>query len=217
MDLTISYDPSTSALVFTVYEKKENFYLYLPPRSCHAPGTIYGTILGIFFRYKKICTCIEDFYLQTEEFFHHFFNQGHHPSKLQILFAKAYEKLPSMILRKKIKLPGFELKNDLESKIFLHLDFNPNDPSCRNIQALVQKTLMHPPSEPTLAQVTNGKGGCIGIEQSVIAYHHLKNIKDKLVPRKFGKRPGPSAPIYLPNQGQVLWCPSCQQPHRCHG
>ena len=77
MDLTISYDPSTSALVFTVYEKKENFYLYLPPRSCHAPGIIYGTILGTLFRYRKICTRIEDFYLQTEKFFHRLVN---HPN-----------------------------------------------------------------------------------------------------------------------------------------
>jgi len=166
MDLTISYDPSTSALVFTVYQKKENFYLYLPTRSCHAPGIIYGTILGILFRYKKICTRIEDFYLQTEKFFHSLVNQGHQPSKLQLLFAKAFEKLPSTILRKKSKLTSYELKDDLESKIFLHLDFNPFDPSRRNIQALARKTLMHPPDEPTLAQVSNGRGGRLGIEQN---------------------------------------------------
>ena len=204
MDLTISYDPSTSALVFTVYEKKENFYLYLPPRSCHAPGIIYGTILGTLFRYRKICSRIEDFYLQTEKFFHRLVNQGHQPSKLQLLFAKAFEKLPSMILRKKSKLTGYELKDDLERKIFLHLDFNPFDPSRRNIQALAKKTLMHPPGEPSLARVSNGQGGRIGIEQLVIAYHRPKNIKDILVPRKFGKRPGPSASTYLPpNQGRI--------------
>ena len=69
MDLTISYDPSTSALVFTVYQKKENFYLYLPTRSCHAPGIIYGTILGTLFRYKKSAPVSKTFIRKPKSFF----------------------------------------------------------------------------------------------------------------------------------------------------
>ena len=124
MDLIISYDPSTSALVFTVELLSIST---TPVMSCPWYYLWYDSRNP--FSIQKICTRIEDFYSQTEKFFHRLVNQGHQPSKLQLLFAKAFEKLPSMILRKKSKRTGYELKDDLESKIFLHLDFNPFDPS----------------------------------------------------------------------------------------
>ena len=63
LDLTIFYDPSTKRNANKVYEKPENLYLIIPPRSTHSPGILDGTIIGTLYQYKRICSCIEDFYM----------------------------------------------------------------------------------------------------------------------------------------------------------
>ena len=64
---------------------------------------------------------------------------------------------------------------------------------------MAQQTLLSPKNEPTLDNVSNGFGGRVGVKRLVVAYHRTRNIKDNLIPRKFGARPGPSASTYVPS------------------
>ena len=83
MDLTIFYDTSSERTETKVYEKPENLYLIIPPRSAHAPGVLKGSIIGTLYRYKRICSRIKDFYNQTEKYFHRIIACGHKPSNVQ--------------------------------------------------------------------------------------------------------------------------------------
>ena len=102
-------------------------------------------------------------------------------------------------MKPKKKQPSSEVVNESKERVFLHLNFHPFEPNRRSIQALAQTTLLSPKNEPTLENVANGFGGRVGIKRLVVAYHRTRNIKDYLIPRKFGSRPGPSASTYIPS------------------
>ena len=195
MDLTIFYDTSSERTETKVYEKPENLYLIIPPRSAHAPGVLKGSIIGTLYRYKRICSRIKDFYNQTEKYFHRIIARGHKPSNVQKHFRETYDYLPTM--KPKERPSSVELAAELKERIFLHLDYHPFEPNRRSIQALAQSTLLSPKNEPTLENVANGFGGRVGVKRLVVAYHRTRNIKDYLIPRKFGSRPGPSASTYI--------------------
>ena len=47
MDLTITIEDTK--LTTNIYEKPQNLYLYLPSASCHTPGILKGTIIGMIY------------------------------------------------------------------------------------------------------------------------------------------------------------------------
>ena len=84
-----------------------------------------------------------------------------------------------------------------KESVFIHLNFHPFKPNQRYIQAVAQQTLLSPKNKPTLDNVSNGFGGHIGVKRLLVAYNCVQNIKDNLIPRKIGSRPGPSASTYV--------------------
>ena len=135
--------------------------------------------------------------MQTEKFFFRIIARGHKPSTIRDLFRNAYDLLPTM--KPKEKLSPSQLKQEMNERVFLHLDFHPFEPNRRAIQALAKLTLLSPKNEPTLDRVSNGFGARVGVKRLVVAYHRTRNIKDYLIPRKFASRPGPSASTYVPS------------------
>ena len=197
MDLTIFYDYVTKRTEIKVYEKPENLYLIIPPRSAHAPGVLKGSIVGTLYRYKRICSRIDDFYDQTRKYFYRIVSRGHKPSIVRNLFREAYDILPTMKPRKKPS--SSEMAVESKERVFIHFNYHPFEPNRRYIQAVAQQTLLSPKNEPTLDNVSNGFGARVGVKRLVVAYHRPRNIKDNLIPRKFGSRPGPSASTYVPS------------------
>ena len=197
MDLTIFYDYVTKRTEIKVYEKPENLYLIIPPRSAHAPGVLKGSIVGTLYRYKRICSRIDDFYDQTQKYFYRIVSRGHKPSIVRNLFREAYDILPTMKPRKKPS--SSEMAVESKERVFIHFNYHPFEPNRRYIQAVAQQTLLSPKNEPTLDNVSNGFGARVGVKRLVVAYHRPRNIKDNLIPRKFGSRPGPSASTYVPS------------------
>ena len=147
------------------------------------------------YRYKRIGSCIEDFYEQTLKYFYCIISRGHKPSIVRNLFWETYDILPTMKPRKKPS--SSEMAVESKECVFLHLNYHPFEPNRRSIQAVAQQTLLSPKNEPTLDNVSNGFGGRVGVKRLVVAYHRTRNIKDNLIPRKYGSRPSPSVTTYV--------------------
>ena len=100
-------------------------------------------------------------------------------------------------MKQKEKPSPSAVARETKERAFIHLDYHPFEPNRQSIQALAQTTLLSLKYEPTLENVANGFGGCVGVKNLVVAYHQTQNIKDYLIPRKFASRPGPSASTYI--------------------
>ena len=80
IELTIFYNPATKHTKTKVYEKLENLHLLILPCSTHAPGALKGSIVGALYRYKRICSCIQDISEQAKKYFYHISSCGHRPN-----------------------------------------------------------------------------------------------------------------------------------------
>jgi hypothetical protein len=89
MDLTISIDAGKCS--FTVFEKKLNLYLYIPPNSAHPPGVITGLIFGNILRIYQLCSDKQDISKRLVVFFRRLRACNYSPESLLPLFNKAIE------------------------------------------------------------------------------------------------------------------------------
>ena len=72
----------------TLFEKDLNLYLYLPPHSCHSPGTLRGLIAGGLFRILKLTSNITKRKGQAQLFFNRLIARGHNTSYVYPIFMK---------------------------------------------------------------------------------------------------------------------------------
>ena len=54
MDLTISIEDGRA--ITTLYKKKRNLYLYIPPHSSHPKGVLTGLVFGQILRVRRLCS-----------------------------------------------------------------------------------------------------------------------------------------------------------------
>ena len=59
MDMTISINNSNK-IETTLFEKRLNLHLYIPPHSAHPPGLLPGIVYGTLFRIFTLCSTEED-------------------------------------------------------------------------------------------------------------------------------------------------------------
>ena len=59
MDMTISINKSNK-IETTLFEKRLNLHLYIPPHSAHPPGLLPGIVYGTLFRIFTLCSDNED-------------------------------------------------------------------------------------------------------------------------------------------------------------
>ena len=59
MDMTISINKS-NCIETTLFEKRLNLHLYIPPHSAHPPGLLPGIVYGTLVRIFTLCSDNED-------------------------------------------------------------------------------------------------------------------------------------------------------------
>ena len=67
MDMTISINKS-NYIETTLFDKRLNLHLYIPPHSAHPPGLLPGIVYGTLFRIFTLCSDNEDKLQRTKVF-----------------------------------------------------------------------------------------------------------------------------------------------------
>ena len=195
LDLTISIE--NERLVTKIFEKPQNLYLYLPSSSCHTPGILKGTIIGMIYRYFALITYESDFILQVELFFHRLCNRGYRPALLKPLFEEAITRAPTILANRRRPKPEYD--PTVSQKICaVHVPYHPLHPTGNEIQAIFRASMLNTKHITPLPKIQcRLSWSKLGINQLRIVNHRARNIKDHLFPRKFAKLPGDPVSSYI--------------------
>jgi hypothetical protein len=178
LDLTLSL--RNGQVESTLYEKKLNLYLYLPPHSAHAPGILKGLISGMVLRILRLTSNATTRKLHIRRFFQRLVARGFQPPTLKPIFDNCLRKYnkPATIAPQ---------KRNFGHPIILHLPYHPLDPPSSAIQRLFAKHMIcsksnNPYGNVPLKDIRNHHGAPIMIDRLIVAYHRPPNLGNQLCP-----------------------------------
>ena len=88
-DLTIKI--ANRRFVTSLYVKPMALYLYIPPNSSHAPGTLTGLVYGQVLRIYQLCSLSTDIDKELAAFYRRLLARGYHARQILPLFKKAID------------------------------------------------------------------------------------------------------------------------------
>ena len=122
LDLLIRIDSITGKLIFSLYLKPTNTFSYLLPNSNH-PNFIFKNIPKcIFFRTRRICTFLSDYYYYARIFKRQFMMREYNETELN----KSIRMVAKLDRDKIIPYKKRQIKFDFSNKLFFKLPFNFN-------------------------------------------------------------------------------------------
>ena len=135
MDMTISIDEN-GTVITDLYKKPLALYLYIPPKSAHAPGVCKGLVFGQLLRIFYLCSRLPDIQRHIKDFYDHLKNRGYSHNDILPIFERAAEHAENFLLltpdNKKQKRE--QKKHSNARKLFLHLPYHPHDPPSSILQ-----------------------------------------------------------------------------------
>lgn len=182
LDLTISLN--ATLLSCSLFEKSQNLHLYLPPRSAHPPGVIYGVVSGIVYRARSLCTDPMEANRVILRTWRHLITRGYTQSMLRPIFQKA--------LRNTILSDAKTIRptNPDDSLWLFKIQYHPQDPPSSAIQKAWDDAIANPPLSKPLHNIdVNFK--CIGKRRFVVCYKRPPNLSNLLSYRKIKHNTGP--------------------------
>lgn len=187
MDLTISIE--NNRCTTTLFEKSLNLYLYIPPHSSHPPGVLSGMVMGTLYRIYTLCSAQEDIDERVRTYYKRLLRRGYKSDRLKPLFhkAEAHAKTGRNI--------SFE-DDEINKRIFFHLQYHPNDPMSTDIQRRWRNILLDPPGQAHLTSLRNYKNRPIMVDRLIVAYSRPHNLGNLLSYRKL-KPTGPQVSSFL--------------------
>ena len=160
-----------------------NLYLYLPQHSCHPPGMVKGLIFGFVHRAKTLCTKNSDRMPYLRKCYYRLVaGRGYSPTLVRPLFLAAIKN----VLCNSLPVNRRNRMNDYMKPIYLHLPFNPCNPSSSILQKAFQSTIIQPPDKEHFATINteNAFGATPDFNRCVICYSGQRNLGNILIPRK---------------------------------
>lgn len=148
-----------------LYYKPRNLYLYLVPHSCHPGGVLKDLICGQIQRIYGLTTHCKDIIESIVQFYEVLKDGGCAPETIQSFFLLASENCQSNCSHNTVP----DTIN--EKHTYLHLRYNPNDPSCSDIQSLFRKHVLSPSRKNPLQDILNRDGYKIGTNRLIVCYH----------------------------------------------
>ena len=197
MDMSLSI--VNGRIESTLYEKKLNLYLYIPPSSAHPPGVLSGLIMGNVLRIFQLCTNDKDINNKLEAFQERLLNRGHQLHTLLPIFDKAIANAKQYLsTSEEAKATAKATKKEAAARrVYFHVPYHPNNPPAADIQRLWQLHVADPPGQKPLNQMTNLKEAEVPVDQLVIANHRAPNLGNLLSYRKIAQRNGPKVSSFL--------------------
>ena len=175
-----------------------NMYLYLPPSSSHPysilKGFIYGLVLRIY-RLTSTSTAVQE---DLNKLFRRLLARGYKNDFLIPIFIKAHNKFHPN--HKPQLQPQLNDTLSTNNRVFLHLQYHPNDPPSSTIQHLFHRHLYQPISiEDTLPLPRIRKFSNVenGIDRLVVAYSRPPNLGNRLSSRLIKDIDGPSVSTFI--------------------
>ena len=174
----------------TLYEKALNLYLYISPHSCHPPGVLTGLVLGNCHRIYTLCSDKNDAKRHLSNFYRRLLLRGYNTTTLLPLFNKARDLATTR--------PAISNKDtSSDTRIFLHLSYNPRNPTSYQLQQGFRSYVMHPDYEKILSSITNNEGEPIPIERMTVAYSRPHNLGNLLSYRNLDDSTGPPVSSFI--------------------
>ena len=182
MDMTISIINSNT-IETTLFEKRLNLHLYIPPHSAHPPGLLPGIVYGTLFHIFTLCSTEKDKQQQTKVFFKRLIARGYKGNDIRTLFHKA-------ITRAKAYNGPTTAEDDDNNSVILHLLFHPNDPASSHIQEAWRTHVAKPKWKLPLEhmKIPKSKEKC-NIKRMIIAYKRTMNLGNLLSHRDLASGP----------------------------
>ena len=192
MDLRISV--TGSRLKTSLYEKRHNLHLYIPPHSCHPPGLLPGMVHGQIFRIFTLCSERQDQHAAVRSFFRQLQVRGYSPKTLRPLFKKA--------INRAVNYSGptsaHHKARQMARSILFHIRYHPKNPSSRELQRLWNRHICRPPfpARP-LWKHRNYRFKKIEVDRMIVAYNRPPNLGNLLSYRRLKDTSGPPVSSFL--------------------
>ena len=124
-------------IVSRTYQKPMNLFLYLPPSSSHPPGCIKGTIYGLINRYHAQNTYRKDYLYFVTMLYKHLLDRGWEREHIRKLMIEAITEVESR--GNKGQKSSDSAEDKTSDRLFLHLQYHPDDIPRREVQELYQE------------------------------------------------------------------------------
>lgn len=191
LDITLTLRPDNT-LHCTLFEKEQQLHLYLPPRSAHPPGMLYGLIAGNLYRIKSLCSDPQDATTKIMAFWHQLLARGYTSATLKPLFAKAFKTVIPFLDRP----PRTPTDPALERMWLFKLIYHPQDPPSDAIRHAWEKTVACPPLGKPLERIDVSYQP-LGHRRFLICYKRPPNLGNLLSYRKLKPNTGPPVSSFL--------------------
>ena len=191
MDLTITIRPDNT-IHTTLFEKAQNLYLYIPPHSAHPTGVLTGIVLGGIHRIYSLCSDKADIKTHLEKFYNRLCIRGYKRSTLEPIFSKGISTQANNTIQDTLPLSNLE-----RNRVFLHLPYNPGNPSSSVLQHIWHSTIAKPRGRRRLEECKNKDDVPMELNRMTVAYSRCLNIGNLLSYRKLPDSGPPASSYWL--------------------
>ena len=141
-------------------------------------------------RIYRLCSKRADRTFWLKKFYGHLLDRGYPNSFVLPAFKSAVKNAISYISTSDEYRLQQKAMSTSANTLYLHLKYNPADPSSKQIQKLWRDLVARPANKPHLYHLRNDLGEKIKVSRLIIAYSRHLNIGNLLSYRKICNRPG---------------------------
>ena len=152
--------------------------MYIPARSAHPPGVLFGIISGSVYRAYSLCSDPSDALNYLKKLWCHLRARGYSPSTLKPLFAKARKANLERAPRNRNEQPPGPPEHWL-----FKLTYHPQNPTSSFIQDAWQRCVAEPPLCKPLKDIDNLYRP-LGFRRFIVCYRRSANLGNMLSYRK---------------------------------